>query len=717
MKRVGLEIRKSFCSICSRGCAMDIWIKDHEILKVEPSDPNGGGQICVKAYAYKDYVLRTDRIKTPMKRIGKRGSGKWKEITWEEAYKEIAEKLLGYKSQYGADSVAFFTGYSKWYRPVYHRFVHSFGTLNYGTESSTCHQSYRMGSELNFGTLTRPDIIHSDLFIGWGYNPFHNGNFQGNPLEHYREKGGKVIIVDPRITPASKFADIVLRPDSGTDGALALYFGNYLIEHKLIDEAYIEQYVFGFEAYREYTKKFTLKKVAQITKIPEEQLLEAAKLIGDSSRFSINVSGAAIPHHTNGMQNVRAIFSLSAITGNFDCEGGIIPIEYTNEALNLPKVLWDDFIDETRPLSEDGSGYQNSPAWQYQNPNFRAEGRKVVKPKIGSERFPLWSEMVDEFQSMDLTRQILEEKPYPIQAVFALGLNRRMFINNDKLMKALAKIDFFVDVDLFWTDAAKIADIVLPACTSLERAELQTMGGAIRYVKPAISPMYHSKSDVDILSELANYMNLDDNLLKSGYEAMVKYVIRKVGVTLDDLKASSTAIKIPGKVPYLVGSNIKNGLRTPTGKIELYSKTIEKFEQSHKLDPLSTYRDSLNKVNKKKYPLILTTGARIPTEFHSRFQNVKSTKFLRPYPAADINPYDAEQLGIIQDDDIVISTHTGSIHVKANLTHMAKKGIVFMYHGYENADVNRIINLDHLDPYSGFPGYRTVRCKVEKEAK
>ncbi|MDO4330384.1 MAG: molybdopterin-dependent oxidoreductase [Lachnospiraceae bacterium] len=711
---MAFEIRKSFCSICSRGCGMDVWVKDDQVIKIEPSNFQNGGQICVKGYAYKDYIFREDRIKTPVRRVGERGSGQWEPISWEEAYEEIAGKLLGLREQYGADSVMFYTGYSKWYRPVYHRFIHSFGTLNYGTESSTCHQSYRMGSELLFGTLTRPDMANSDLFIGWAYNPFYNGNYQNLSLEDFREKGGKVLVIDPRVTPAAKFADIVLRPDSGTDGALANFFGNYLIQQGKTDSEYITAYVHGFSEYKKYVKKFTLEKTAQITNIPEKQLLEAAELIAASPRFSVQVSGAAIPHHTNGMQNVRAILALTAITGNFDREGGILPVEYSREAFNT-KVLWDQFVDETRPLSEDGGGYQNSSAWHHQNPDFNWEGRKLCRPKIGSSRFPVWSEIVDECQSMDLTRQILEETPYPIKAVFALGMNRRMFIDNEKLMGALKKLDFFVDVDLFWTDAAKVADIVLPACSSFERSELITAGSFIRYVEPAIKPLYQSKSDVDIISELAEQMKLDDKILRSGYEGIVKYALRRVGVTLDSLKASPGPIRIPGKMPYFPGRNLADGLRTPTGKIELYSETIAKFKESHGLEPLPVYDPPLKRAGKKKYPFILTAGGRIPTEFHSRYQNVKSAKFLRPYPAADLNPEDAEVLGIRQDDPIVITTDTGSIHVRANLTHMAKKGIVFMYQSYENADVNRIIDWDHLDPYSGFPGYRTVRCSIRKE--
>ncbi len=708
---MAFEIKKSICSVCSRGCGIDVWINDGKIIKLEPSNAKAGGQLCAKGYAYKDYVLRDDRIKTPLKRVGKRGEGKWKEISWDEAYDEIAQKLLKVKKDYSADSVMFFTGYSKWYRPVYHRFAHSFGTLNYGTESSSCHQSYRMGSELMFGSLTRPDIINSDLFIGWAYNPFFNGNFQQNILEDYREKGGRVIIVDPKVTPAAKFADKVLRPYPGTDGALALFFGNYLIEHDAVDKEYIDRFVYGYEEYKKYVKKFTLKKASEITGISEKDLSEAADIIAHSPRISINVSGAAIPHHTNGMQNVRAIFSIAAITGNFDREGGVLPIEYSNEQFNL-KVLWDSFIDETRPLSSDGSGYQNSCAWKHQNTSFDFKDRVISKPKVGSGRFPLWSEVVDECQTMDMARQILEETPYPIKAMFALGLNFGMFPGNANLKKAVEKLDFFVDVDIFWTGAAKMADIVLPACTSFERSELKADGPAIRYVEPAIKPMYNSKSDVDILSELADRMELDDKLLRSGYDNIIKYVLRRVGVTLDSLKASPAALPIPGKMPYFPGRNLYDGLRTPSGKIELYSNTIAKFEKSHGLNPLPTYKNSLNRADKNRYPLILVAGGRIPTEFHSRYQNVKSTKFLNPYPKADINPEDAAFNGIAQDDDIYVRTVKGKIKLKANLTHTVRKGTVMVYQDYLRADVNSIIDWNHLDPYSGFPGYRTVRCGI-----
>jgi anaerobic selenocysteine-containing dehydrogenase len=199
---------------------------------------------------------------------------------------------------------------------------------------------------------------------------------------------------------------------------------------------------------------------------------------------------------------------------------------------------------------------------------------------------------------------------------------------------------------------------------------------------------------------------------------MIKNVILKIGLSFNDLKASGTTQMIPGREPYFPGMNINFGLRTPSKKIELYSETIAKYSDEYDLDPLPTYRDSLPKEGAEEYPLILDAGGRISSRFHSRFHDVKSVQIFRPYPAADIHPDDAAALGISQGDDIAISTPHGTIHVKAQVTVAAKRGVVFMYQDYaDEADVNRIIPWDHLDPYSGFPGYRTMRCRVEKEER
>ncbi|MBU5435461.1 molybdopterin-dependent oxidoreductase [Pseudoflavonifractor sp. MSJ-37] len=687
------ERRKTVCEICLNNCGVDAWVQDGKVVKVEgsPECPDRG-RLCVKGYASRDYIYRADRIKTPLRRVGRRGEGKFEPISWDEAYTEIARKLNGYKKEFGADSVAFYTGYSKWYRTMFHRFVHSFGTRNYGTESSSCFQAMRMANILTGGSLSRPDIAHAELFLAWAYDPFYSSVFHYDMIEKQREKGMKVICIDPKVTPFSQLADIHLRPRAGTDGALALYFGQYLIAHGAVDQAYIDAHVHGYPEYAAYVKEFSAERTAQLTGIPVDQLEAAGALLTEDRRFAISLGAAPLTHHRNGVQNIRALLALSAISGSYDREGGNIPTEFANPKMNADCDVGDErFIDEVRP-----------------------EGGR---PKIGTDRFPVWSELIDEFQAMDLSRQILEGTPYPIQAVFSLGMNARMFPGDGKLFQALSQVGFFVDVDIFLTDTAKYADIVLPACTSFERAQFQ--GGfmghyfntpTVRWLDPVIEPLYESKSDADILCELANYLELDDPILRKGYEACSRYLLRRVGVTFSELQTTHATTRIPGKEPYRPGDNTAHGYATPTGKFELTSEVLRR----HGFDPLPTYRPSADEHDPEEYPLQLTAGGRLPYHFHSRFQNSALKKVFRPESMADISPEDAKALRIRQGDAIALTTAYGTIRLKANVTHTVAPGAVFVYQDYPDADVNSIIGPEHLDPISGFPGYRSVRCRVEK---
>lgn len=715
-KNKEVTIKKSVCSICSDSCGVDVWVKDGVIQKLEPSkgDPISRGQLCIKGYSGRDYAYRPDRIQTPLKRIGERGEGKFIPITWEQAYKEIAEKLLEIRTTHTADSVVFYSGFSKWYRPLLHRMAHSFGTLNYGSEASSCYKSYVMSSELSAGVIANADMMNSDLLIGWGYNPFHSTNYQDLKLDEFRKQGGKLLVIDPRHTPTAAMADLHLRPLPGTDGALACFFANHMIQQNKIDREYIHKYVYGFEEYKDYVTAFTAEKTSEITKIPKSRLLQAAEMIEDAECFSIELSYTALMHHSNGTANARAVMALSVLSGNFDRKGGNLPKEHSVESLNNPCVAWKKFVDDTRPLCEDGSGYLNNLVWQNKNPDFSFEGRKTARKKVGTDRFPVWSNIIDECQMMDFARNVLEEKPYPVKALFALGLNYKMFLENSKLLEAIKKLDFYVDVDLFMTGAARYADIVLPACSAYERSELIEHKSHINYVEPAIAPLYNSKSDADILCELASYLELEDPLLCSDYENICRHVLVGTGLTLEELKASPVPLKIPKSKPYEAGSVLAHGFRTPTRKYEIYSTIIEKFQNSHGLEPLPKYVPSVEVENQEEYPFILTSGGRIPSEFHSRLQDLKTTKYLNPFEKADLNPYDAQRLGIGQGDDISVETSVGAIQLKANLTHIAREGVVFVYQDYKKADVNGIISGEHLDPYSGYPSYRSNRCRIRK---
>lgn len=549
----GIEIKRTICEICSRGCGLDAYVKDGKVIKVEGTkgNPTGFSYLCQKGQGSRSYIYREDRIKTPLRRVGPKASGQFEPISWEEAYTEIAQKLNQIKKESGPDSVVFFTGYTKWYRPLYRRFLYSFGSQNYCTDDSICYYSTFMANMLNSGTPTRPDTRNSGIFLGWAFNKYYSGSIvETKRLEIYKQEHGlKILIIDPRITPAvEKLADMHLRPLPGTDGALAHGFANLFIHWDRIDHDFIDKHVYGFEEYKEYVSQFTVEKVARITGITEEEIIAAAKMLTENGPMSIAESGSPIVHHVNGMQTYRAIMALSAITGNYDRVGGQIPLR---------------FADSTRAgdvAQEDNFAYDTFP-YHY------------VK-KVGQKRFPLFCELVEQGQDMDLARHIEEKDPYPIRAIFAMGMNHRMLPANQRLMEAVKTLDFFVDVDIFMTDTAKQADIVLPACSSFERGTFKNYGnGKVAFTKPVIEPLYESKSDADILCELADYLDLKDPLLRSGYKNCMNFVFNGTGLTVEQLQEAGEQVMIPTFVNYKPGLNTATGYATLTEKYELKSKT------------------------------------------------------------------------------------------------------------------------------------------------
>lgn len=692
----GIELRRTMCDICSPGmhCGINAYVKDGKVIKIEGIDghPVNDGRLCTKGMANREYVYREDRIKTPLKRTGKRGEGKFEPISWEEAYALIADKMNQCKKEYGAESVAFYSGYSKWYRQVLRRFAYAFGSPNYGCESSACYTAAFMAWKTAAGDQANADIKNSDLFLGWAFNPFHSSYMEAKNAMELKEKGLKFIIVDTRRTPATeKLADLFLQPKTGTDGALAHAIANVLIQRGWIDQPYIEKYVYGFEEYAEYVSGFGEDNIEEITGVPYGLVVKAAEMIHESPRMSCNESSAPLCHHRNGLQNYRAVLSLLAITGNFDRKGGqlLTPHTYMHVACGF-QTKEEEYLYETRP-----------------------EG---VKAPIGAERFPLWDYLEGEMQAMDLPRQILEGTPYPVRGIFALGMNARMFPDSNRMFRALESLDFFVDTDLFMTDTAKWADIVLPACSSFERGEFKPYNGGLAwYTNPAIEPLGEAKSDVEICTELARIMDLPDETLKKGYEHFIqKYILDDLGVTTEELKKAELPVKIAEVTPHEDLAELEKGLKTPTGKFELKCAVIEQHPEWG-LEALPTYKEPLNDADSEKYPFVFSSGSRIPNAIHSRLHKVPRNRSLRPDPTADMNRADCEKLGVKEGDFIEISTEKGALCVKVNPTLTVPEGLVNLFHGYSEADAESIMDGDHLDPYSGFPAYRSVRCAVRKK--
>jgi len=691
------EIKKSICSICNPGtnCGLHLHVKNGKIIKAEgmPEHKNSGGALCAKGAAIRQYVYSPDRVRTPMKRVGEKGSGEFEEISWDEAYSLIAEKFNRLKKEEGPESAAFFVGYTKWVRPFAQRLANAYGTPNYCTESCTCFKAMYMAWKLNYGSVPAPDVANSNCLLVWSSNPFYSSPPTTDSIFDTKESGMKYIVVDPRLTPLAAVADIHLRLRPGTDGALALGMANVIIGEGLYDKEFAKNHIHGFGEYKEYVSAFTPEKASEITGVPAELIMRAARLYANTKPAALVTSASPVVHHTNGLQNYRAAMLLPALTGNIEAKGGNVSREPT----------W----------CEVASGFP-SRYLEYIAPKKPWAGQK---PRAGSDMFPVWMELTIDAHGGALRQQVISGKPYPITHLMAFGLNHRMWPDSEYTLEALKKLEFFACADIFLTEACKYADIVLPACTSVERSEFKTYGGGYAmYTEPAIEPLYDSKPDAEIIFELAKRLDIDDDLMKMGYEHNLDWVFEPAGLSVAELRKHPDGLTVP-VTPPVYKKYETEGFHTPSGKVECVSEVIKKLQPS--CPPLPAYappaqsREATPRLA-DEYPLILNTGARLPMFIHSELFRLPWTRSLRPDPAADINKDDASALGIEQGDDIIISTPKGSINVKANISDMALKGTVFMYHGYPEADVNTLIEADYLDPISGFPGFKSLLCKVEK---
>jgi anaerobic selenocysteine-containing dehydrogenase len=688
-------LHKTFCGICSSGtthCGIDATVQDGLLVRVDgmKEHPANEGTLCVKGASSCQYVYNSRRLRHPMKRVGERGSGQWKRISWDEALDTIADRLLQVKATDGPESVIFFCGYVKWLRPYLQRFAHLFGSPNFNTESSLCQSATVVATSLNFGCFGGPDVPHTRCILSWSNNPCHSNPQFSRLLLDAKEAGVKLITVDPRLSAWAEKADLHLQPRPGTDGALALGMIHTLIEEHLYDQDFVSRWTLGFDDLRKYVAAFSPEEVEKITRVPASKIIEAARLFGTIRPACLLTSACATTHHTNGVQNHRAITLLMALTGNFDVRGGNVvkPGGYLYTASGIP-------TDEEKVRMSD-----------------RLE---ALPPRIGLDRLPIWCRFYPESNSMVIPFQIQSGKPYPLKALIGFGANYRMWPASDFLKQSLLKLDFLVFVDFFMTDTCEFGDILLPAATHFERSELKHWDAHyVMLTHPVIQPLGEAWSDAKIIMELAKKVGLGEQFWNGNFDASVDEIMRPSGYTSESLRRHPSGLRVDNFLPVEYKKYEKEGFPTPSGKVEISSSLLK----DHGWDPLPAYTEPEHSPRSrpdlaKEYPLILNTGSRLPMFIHSEMYNVPWCRELRPEPLLDMNPDDAGKRGIREGDPVFLETPRNRIRVKAHLTETVLPGVVHMPHGMKEADVNLLIEPDYIDPISGFPGFRSLLCEVK----
>ena len=679
-KSKSMKLIKTVCNMCEVRCGINVYTDNGKIIKVEGMPEHPLNILCVKARAIPELVHSKERLTNPLKKVG----GGFKEISWDEAFGFIADKLTNIKEKYGARAVNIHVGnafIATQTEKMIRRFSDLYGTPNYSTGASFCFLASTLGHAITCGEHILPHYQgNSRCIIMWGSNHTESGPPYTDRINALVNKGAKLIVIDPRATQLAKKANIHAQIRPGTDCALALGMLNVIITEGLYAQTFVEQWTVGFDRLAQHVKEYSPERVEEITWVSVETIRNMARMYATSKPACISV-GIPTNHCISGVQTVRAITTLSAITGNLDVSGGDI----------ITPALWQSSIRVKGSIPD-------------------------LETSIGAP-YPLFRRFAIESTASPLTEAILGQKPYPIKALIIAGGNPLLTMpNTNKVRRAFEKLDLLVVIDVFMTDTAKMAHIVLPGTTFLERQDLrhwrQSGLSLVVATNRVVEPVGNSMEDWKIWAELGKRMGYGEYFLWKDSDELFEYLLKPSGITLAQLKEN------PGGIYYVereFQKYLKDGFSTPSKKVELYSELMEQYGY----DPLPTFREPAESPVSRpdlvsRYPLILTTGTRTAAYLHSEYRNLPSLRKLVPEPLIEINPQIASSLGIANGDLVKVESPRGSIELKAKLTKDIHPRVVSIQHGWSGANANLLTDDKGRDPISGYPGFRCLLCQVTK---
>jgi len=694
------DVVKSHCRMCHGGCGVLVYLKDGKVAKIagNPNCPINHGTLCSKGIASTQLAYHPDRLTYPVRRIGPKASGKWERISWDEALDTIAERILLYKEEHGAESIVMGYGTGRENDGVIYRFANTLGTPNVITAGHFCY-----GPRIATGIITcgsNPVVDyenHPKCIMVWGNNIVISNpdEYKGESFSVSLDKGAKLIAVDPRLTRIAARADVWLPLRPGTDTALALGMLHVIVNEELYDKAFVKGYVHGWEPFVKRVNEYPLQKVEEITWVPKEKIREAARLFATTKPAAIQW-GVAIEQQINSADNNRALMALMGITGNVDIPGGQV-------LFRTPKI---------RNIGDFGA--------------HRHLPKEQVTKRLGGDRFRLASH----FAIMNpkcVWDAILEEKPYPVKMLFLISSNPITTRGNAKeVYRALEKVEFLAVSDFFITPTAELADVVLPAATWLEMDYVGDFLFRHGYILPRrkVIQVGECRSDHEMLNDLAHRVGIGEHWWDT-FEGGLDYVLEPSGLTWQDFKKMDF---LRGEVKYRKYE--EKGFSTPTNKFELYSTWLEKWGY----DPLPQFREppespySSPKLY-KEYPYILITGRRLPGFFHSENRQLPWMRELHRDPVVEIHPETAAREGIHEGDWVVIESPRGKVRQRARLFAGMDPRIVSAEHGWwfpekrdpghgwDESNVNVLTSnaYENCDPAMGATHVRTLLCKIYPE--
>jgi len=670
-------LKPTVCQICGCNCGLLVTLDKGRVTHVQgdPDVPQNRGGICIKGKMSPRVLYASDRLKRPMIRR-KYGTG-FVSASWSDALSEIATQLEKTKDNYGPEALAIYRGRST--RFIDRAFISAFAGL-FGTPNATgvwtlCVGPKLIGYQTTYGTplFSRCDFRSAKLILLWGTNPavtrMHRYFILPSDIRAAVKNGAELVVVDPRRHRFANEATLHLPITPGTDSYLILALIKILIDRNWVDSDYIRAHVSGFEKLCEAVKTVNLRSSAEKTGIPLAIIHELAEKLAKQKPASIDRREGVI-HQVNGTQINRALAILTAITGNADIPGGL--------------------------------RFTDIPTWET---SLGIEYKATV-PAIWSRQYPM---AVDGAQA--LSDAMLKGDPYPIRALISISGNPVSALpDTKKTLNAIGKLDLLVVNDLFMTETARMADIVLPGVTFYEKGEFHAEPLKpvpwLQTTEPLVSPIGAAKPEWRFIAELADQMNFPELARFSDADEFLRQVFADSGRPELDPADMRHGMRLTS-TDY--GKLRENGFNTPSGKIELYSHQLA----AQGYAPLPEAEDVCR--CDARYPYRLVTGSRVDAFNHSQHRNIPELLNRCPCPEAEIGPDIAHKLRVSNEDFLTIETEWGKLDMRAKVVEGMNPVTVSIPHGWPGVEnANYLVGDVLRDAVSGTPAYKAIPCSVSK---
>ncbi len=730
LEQEGIEVKKSCCYFCHQNCGVLAYVKDGKVLAIEgdPEFPTNSGGLCCRGNIALEHLDHPDRINYPLKRVGKRGEGKWETISWDQALDEIAGKLSAIRDEFGVEAVATAGGTQRTDDWARRRFMNLFGSPNGFHNSHLCWiPTFMLETAVCGWSPFEIDMGASRCIVLWGQNPGASSMPEMHHLTELRKKGLKVIVIDPRYTETAAKCDLWLPLRPGSDLALALAWLNVIIYEGLYDQDFVESNCVGFSELANHVEQFTPEWAESLTWLSADLIRESARMYATNKPGNIQwgvamdqqgrVAGAAI--------HARAL--LRAVTGNLDAPGSDLLTGPALDYLTDEEMEGNEFLPDEQKTKQLGSDRFKLITW----PGYSkiAEQTKKVWGKVPT------AEWMCEAHPPTVFRAILSGEPYPIKALLVSATNPVNSYGESKLvLEAMRKVDFMVTCDYWMTPTAALSDYVLPIAGALERPTITSSYGCTDFLlasQRAIQPMYERRNDYNFWKDLGVRLGQQEHWPWETVEDAYHAKLEPAGYGLDnyDEFVEFYRFHFPEREYFKYQ---RQGFATPSGKVELYSSVLEELGYPPMPEYVGPVENEIDHPElAEEFPLVLTTGNGFMPFHHSEHFNLKNMRYLNHEPYFQINPVTAEEYSIQEGDWVWIETKRGRIKQKADVTQAVAPRVIVTQRGWwfpeksiyepelgrcleSNTNVLTSTRDEDCDPLSGTWANRGLLCRIYK---